>query len=146
LEEKVNEQSIVVTGNTVIDALYWVVDKIKSDDNLSAELKGVLVKAGYDVERLDNSQFTIHNSQFAIYNKIEDNEETDIIGGYGCGMQLRTERLQRCFAARRGASGGSIVADDSRREGWSDEPILRCGARQGSWLEHCSKEKEDCGK
>ena len=28
LEEKVSEQSITVTGNTVIDALYWVVDKI----------------------------------------------------------------------------------------------------------------------
>ena len=65
LEEKVCEQSIVVTGNTVIDALYWVVDKIKSDDDLSAELKEVLVKAGYDVERLDNSQFTIHNSKLS---------------------------------------------------------------------------------
>ena len=65
LDEKVNEQSIVVTGNTVIDALYWVVDKIKSDDNLSAEQKEVLVKAGYDVERLDNTQFTIHNSELS---------------------------------------------------------------------------------
>ena len=63
LEEKVSEQSITVTGNTVIDALYWVVDKIKSDETLSAELKSVLAEAGYDVDRLDNSQFTIHNSQ-----------------------------------------------------------------------------------
>ena len=63
LEEKVNGQSIIVTGNTVIDALYWVVDKIKSDETFSAELKSVLAEAGYDVDRLDNSQFTIHNSQ-----------------------------------------------------------------------------------
>ena len=52
LEEKVSEASITVTGNTVIDALYWVVDKIKGDEQLSAELKGVLAAAGYDVERL----------------------------------------------------------------------------------------------
>ena len=63
LEEKVSEQSITVTGNTVIDALYWVVDKIKRDETLSAELRSVLAEAGYDVDRLDNSQFTIHNSQ-----------------------------------------------------------------------------------
>ncbi|MBR3983605.1 MAG: UDP-N-acetylglucosamine 2-epimerase (non-hydrolyzing) [Bacteroidaceae bacterium] len=63
LEEKVSEQSITVTGNTVIDALYWVVDKIKRDETLSAELKSLLAEAGYDVDRLDNSQFTIHNSQ-----------------------------------------------------------------------------------
>ena len=63
LEEKVSEQSITVTGNTVIDALYWVVDKIKRDETLSAELKSALAEAGYDVDRLDNSQFTIHNYQ-----------------------------------------------------------------------------------
>ena len=63
LEEKVSEQSITVTGNTVIDALYWVVDKIKRDETLSAELTSALAEAGYDVDRLDNSQFTIHNSQ-----------------------------------------------------------------------------------
>ena len=65
LEEKVSENSITVTGNTVIDALYWVVDKIKRDEALSAELKTTLATAGYDVERLDNSQFTIHNSELS---------------------------------------------------------------------------------
>ena len=65
LEEKVSEQSIIVTGNTVIDALYWVVDKIKGDENLSTELKDVLATAGYDVDRLGNSQFTIHNSELS---------------------------------------------------------------------------------
>lgn len=56
IEEKVSDQSIVVTGNTVIDALYWVVDKIKKEDSLSAELKDVLADAGYDVGRLDNNE------------------------------------------------------------------------------------------
>ena len=56
LEEKVDEQSIVVTGNTVIDALFWVVDKIKKDDTLSTELKDILVNAGYDVDRLNENK------------------------------------------------------------------------------------------
>ena len=55
LEEKVSEQSITVTGNTVIDALYWVVDKIKRDEALSTELKNVLATAGYDVNRLNEN-------------------------------------------------------------------------------------------
>ena len=62
LEEKVSEASITVTGNTVIDALYWVVDKIKRDEALSEELKKVLADAGYNVERLDaNSQQSTDN-------------------------------------------------------------------------------------
>ena len=52
LREAVDEKSIVVTGNTVIDALYWVVNKIKNDSALSAELKNILSQSGYDVERL----------------------------------------------------------------------------------------------
>ena len=52
LQENVSDLSITVTGNTVIDALYWVVDKIKKDEILSAELQGVLATAGYDVNRL----------------------------------------------------------------------------------------------
>ena len=64
LEEKVGEQSITVTGNTVIDALYWVVDKIKRDEALSAELKTILATAGYDVERLSvNGQQSTDNRQ-----------------------------------------------------------------------------------
>ena len=52
LNEGTAEDSIAVTGNTVIDALYWVVDKIKNDAALNAELKEVLAKSGYDVDRL----------------------------------------------------------------------------------------------
>lgn len=51
LTENVSEEKILVTGNTVIDALYWVVDKIKNDPQLSNELASLLLKAGYDVNR-----------------------------------------------------------------------------------------------
>lgn len=56
LEEKVSESTITVTGNTVIDALYWVVDKIKNTESLSAELSAKLKIAGYDVDRLSNGK------------------------------------------------------------------------------------------
>lgn len=52
LKENVPESQITVTGNTVIDALYWVVDKIKSDKDLDKSLENELAKAGYDVTRL----------------------------------------------------------------------------------------------
>ena len=56
LREAVAEESITVTGNTVIDALYWVVNKIKEDKALNDELKNLLAQAGYDVTRLDGSK------------------------------------------------------------------------------------------
>ena len=56
LKENVSDDSIIVTGNSVIDALYWVVDKIKNDEALNNELKEILDKAGYDVNRLDNGR------------------------------------------------------------------------------------------
>ena len=52
LREAVAEESITVTGNTVIDALYWVVNKIKEDKALNEELQQLLLQAGYDVNRL----------------------------------------------------------------------------------------------
>ena len=52
LEEGVKETAITVTGNTVIDALYMVVNKIKNDPKLENELKSLLKTSGYDVERL----------------------------------------------------------------------------------------------
>lgn len=44
---------IFVTGNTVIDALHMVVDKLQSDAALAAEQDKVLLAAGYDVKRLE---------------------------------------------------------------------------------------------
>ena len=55
LDEKAQGQ-IFVTGNTVIDALHMVVDKLKSDKALADEQVNVLKAAGYDVTRLDNGK------------------------------------------------------------------------------------------
>ena len=60
-EEKAHGQ-IFVTGNTVIDALHMVVDKLKNDPKLAAEQETVLREAGYDVSRL-NCQLSTVNSQ-----------------------------------------------------------------------------------
>ena len=56
MRENVSEERILVTGNTVIDALYMVVDKIKNDVALQDQLRGVLKDAGYDTTRLDGSR------------------------------------------------------------------------------------------
>ncbi len=52
LREAVAVESITVTGNTVIDALYCVVDKMKTDKQLDTELAEILANAGYNVNRL----------------------------------------------------------------------------------------------
>ena len=52
LKENINPDSIVVTGNTVIDALHQVISKIKTDEVLDSELENVLCRSGYDVKRL----------------------------------------------------------------------------------------------
>ena len=54
-EENANGR-IDVTGNTVIDALHLVVNKLKNDVELAKEQKSVLAEAGYDVTRLDNGR------------------------------------------------------------------------------------------
>ena len=52
IKESVNPDNIIVTGNTVIDALLWVTNRVKSDSALAASLKGELKKFGSDTERL----------------------------------------------------------------------------------------------
>ncbi len=56
LREGVDESKIVVTGNTVIDALHLVVDRIKNDAELSKSLESGLQKSGYDVSRLNDGR------------------------------------------------------------------------------------------
>ncbi len=46
LKEGIDESTITVTGNTVIDALYLVLDKIKSDKSLQSEIKKTLLESG----------------------------------------------------------------------------------------------------
>lgn len=44
--------NIYVTGNTVIDALHMVVNKLKNDETLAKEQEVILKQAGYDINRL----------------------------------------------------------------------------------------------
>lgn len=52
LRENVKENNILVTGNTVIDALHMVVERLKNDEALRKEQDRVLLQAGYDVSRI----------------------------------------------------------------------------------------------
>jgi UDP-N-acetylglucosamine 2-epimerase (non-hydrolysing) len=52
LQEFIKGESITVTGNTVIDALYMVINRIKANKELDKELEGNLLAAGYNVNRL----------------------------------------------------------------------------------------------
>ena len=56
LRESVAEESITVTGNTVIDALHLVVGKLNKDAELAKEQDAILLGAGYDVNRLANGK------------------------------------------------------------------------------------------
>ena len=56
LQENVSNDTITVTGNTVIDALYMVVDKIKQNQQLGEQLAQNICIAGYDVNRLNSEK------------------------------------------------------------------------------------------
>ncbi len=56
LKEEKAQGQIFVTGNTVIDALHMVVEKLNSDAALASEQGKVLAQAGYDVKRLANGK------------------------------------------------------------------------------------------
>ena len=55
IEEKAMGK-IYVTGNTVIDALHYVVNKLNNDEAIAKELDAVLLNAGYDVTRLTDGK------------------------------------------------------------------------------------------
>ena len=56
LKENVDDSKITVTGNTVIDALHWVVNKISSNADLAKSLKQEMLSFGYDVSRLEQGR------------------------------------------------------------------------------------------
>ena len=55
LNEGVESGRIFVTGNTVIDSLYWVVNKIKEDTCLSTSLESKIISLGYDTLRMNEN-------------------------------------------------------------------------------------------
>ena len=56
LREHVAENQIIVTGNTVIDALQMVVGKLREDTTLASEVANRISEMGYDVHRLDGAK------------------------------------------------------------------------------------------
>ena len=56
LREHVDEKQIIVTGNTVIDALQMVVERLKNDELLASEVAAKINQMGYDVQRLEGSR------------------------------------------------------------------------------------------
>ena len=82
LEEKAQGQ-IFVTGNTVIDALHMVVDKLKSDPELAKQQEDVLRAAGYDVTRLTNTNPTNNtNNSCDSSNSCSKNKKLVLITGH----------------------------------------------------------------
>jgi len=69
LREENAHGQIFVTGNTVIDALHMVVTKLQSDPTLAAEQENILLKAGYDVSRLNNKPSTVNGKQATVNRK-----------------------------------------------------------------------------
>lgn len=56
LRENIPGERILITGNTVIDALYMVVERINTDHNLRKSLEKGLLQAGYDTSRLEGGR------------------------------------------------------------------------------------------
>lgn len=56
IKENVEDSKITVTGNTVIDALNLVIDKINNDKSLNEGLQKFLADAGYDINRLKDDR------------------------------------------------------------------------------------------
>ena len=56
LQEHVDEAKIVVTGNTVIDALQMVVERLQNDEQLAGEVKDKVLSMGYNVDRLSEDR------------------------------------------------------------------------------------------
>ena len=56
LREHVDEKQIIVTGNTVIDALQMVVKRLAEDKALANEVAIKINQMGYDVQRLDGNR------------------------------------------------------------------------------------------
>lgn len=59
IHEGIDSDNILITGNTVIDALYWVIHKINSDKTLENNLQTTLYDAGYDIRRASNHKLIL---------------------------------------------------------------------------------------
>jgi len=74
LNEGIKEENIYVTGNTVIDSLHWVLDKLANDTNLNELVTNNLIQKGLPIEKLDG--WRIGNSSKFV--KSKQNKSTEI--------------------------------------------------------------------
>lgn len=63
LKEGIDESTIIVTGNTVIDALYLVLDKIKSDKSLQSDIKDTLLGSGLPGAKVEDYMSPLTNKR-----------------------------------------------------------------------------------
>lgn len=63
LDEGIKESSIVVTGNTVIDALHAVIDKIKGDKSIQGAIKETLLQSGLPARMIDDYMSPLENKR-----------------------------------------------------------------------------------
>ena len=68
LQEKIDADRIFVTGNTVIDALFWVVSKINSDADLQRRLQQQIRELGYP--NMPSVQSSLRGTKQSIANYI----------------------------------------------------------------------------
>jgi len=54
--EHISEDQILITGNTVIDALHWVTDKIEKDLNIEKSLFQTILSLGYNIDRIKSGR------------------------------------------------------------------------------------------
>lgn len=59
LNENIDENKIAITGNTVIDALYMVVNRLKNDTTLANKQNEIIREAGYDCNRLSGGRLLV---------------------------------------------------------------------------------------
>ncbi|WP_187646910.1 non-hydrolyzing UDP-N-acetylglucosamine 2-epimerase [Nitrosophilus labii] len=63
LKEHINEANIIVTGNTVIDALFWVLNKIQNNDSFKKTLMNKIRQSGYPVSERKMVLITGHRRE-----------------------------------------------------------------------------------
>jgi len=113
LLENIPEESIHVTGNTVIDALYWVIDKITNDTNLNELVTKQLIEAGLPEEKLFAWQTSCNSNVIASKERAKKSPpETVIASG------TKQSNLQRKL----------ILITGHRRENFGDGFLNICNA------------------
>jgi UDP-N-acetylglucosamine 2-epimerase (non-hydrolysing) len=56
IRENINEKNVIVSGNTVIDSLYWVTSRLKNDIKLRNDSLKCIFDAGYNFNKDESTQ------------------------------------------------------------------------------------------